>query len=137
MISASARASSSNTSNASTSSPRKSTTKRTKSCGHAEAKTMTLAVRKTQQIARPLKILIPLIQSELQQGNSAGREHYRLAGEMLLEAQDQVGRGNWSNWLKKNFDLGRTQAYLYMGWARRQREVSGGTGQMPKSLNEL
>jgi hypothetical protein len=32
-------------------------------------------VEKKHAIARPLKILIPLIQGELQQGNSAGREH--------------------------------------------------------------
>lgn len=30
------------------------------------------AVRKNQQIARPLKVLIPLIQGELQQGNDGG-----------------------------------------------------------------
>ena len=46
-------------------------------------------------IARPLKVLIPLIQSELQQGNNAGHEHYRRAGEMLIEAKDQVGHGAW------------------------------------------
>ena len=45
--------------------------------------------RTALQIARPLKVLIPLIQSELQQGNSAGHEHYRIAGEMLIEAKDQ------------------------------------------------
>jgi hypothetical protein len=91
----------------------------------------------SRKVARPLKMLIPLIQGELQMGNDAGQEHYRRAGEMLIEAQDQVGRGNWSNWLKKNFDLGRSQAYLYMGWARRHKEVSDGVGQMPKSLREF
>ncbi len=95
------------------------------------------ATHENRQIARPLKVLIPLIQGELQQGNDAGREHYRLAGEMLLEAQDQVPRGKWNGWLAKNFDLGRSQAYVYMGWARRFREVSAGSGQMPKSLNEF
>ena len=58
-----------------------------------------------RKVARPLKVLIPMIQSELQQGNAAGQEHYRLAGEMLIEAKDQVGHGGWGRWLTKNFDL--------------------------------
>ena len=55
-----------------------------------------------RKVARPLKILIPMIQSELQQGNDAGRDHYRIAGDMLREAQDQVGRSGWKlNGLRK------------------------------------
>lgn len=71
-----------------------------------------------QQVARPLKVLVPLIQSELQQGNSAGQEHYRRAGEMLEEAKVQVGYGGWGRWLAKNFDLSKTTANVYMRWAR-------------------
>lgn len=80
------------------------------------------AVRTSQQIARPLKVLIPLIQSELQQGNSAGHEHYRRAGEMLIEAKDQVTYGSWNRWLQKNFDLSKTTANVYMRWARQHHE---------------
>jgi hypothetical protein len=47
------------------------------------------AIRATQQIARPLKVLIPLIQGKLQQGNVAGREHYTEAGRLLNEARPQ------------------------------------------------
>ncbi len=87
---------------------------------------MNLAVRKpSRQIARPLKTLIPLIQSELQRGNEAGQEHYIKAGEMLIEAQDQVGYGGWVRWLTKNFDLSRTTASRYMKWAR-QHSAPGG-----------
>lgn len=71
-----------------------------------------------QQIARPLKVLIPLIQSELQQGNDAGHDHYRRAGEMLIEAKEQVTYGSWQQWLTKNFDLSKTTANVYMRWAR-------------------
>lgn len=73
------------------------------------------ALRKT---GRPLKVLIPMIQSELQQGNAAGQEHYRRAGQMLIEAKDQVGYGNWGRWLAKNFDLNDSTARVYMRWAR-------------------
>lgn len=77
-----------------------------------------LKVQGSKHIARPLKVLIPLIQSELQQGNTAGHEHYRHAGEMLIEAKDQVGYGNWGRWLTKNFDLSQQTARVYMKWAR-------------------
>jgi hypothetical protein len=50
-------------------------------------------------------------------GNTAGREHYRLAGEMLIEAKDQVAHGAWGRWLAKNFDLSARTAREYMQWA--------------------
>jgi hypothetical protein len=78
-------------------------------------------IRKTQ-IARPLKVLIPLIQGELQQGDIAGRTHYATAGKMLIEAQGQVTRGQWTGWLSKNFSLSRSTAYAYMQWARHLEE---------------
>lgn|SRR5262245_16534941 len=84
----------------------------------------TVAIRKTQ-IARPLKVLIPLIQGELQMGNEAGHEHYRHAGQMLIEAKEQVGYGGWGRWLAKNFDLSHRQANEYMRWAREHDENRG------------
>ena len=68
----------------------------------------------TTTIARPLKVLVPLIQEELQAGNAAGLEHYRRAGEMLLEAKEQVRHGEWGRWVDKNFHLSMTTAQRYM-----------------------
>lgn len=98
-----------------------------------------LTARAAQQIARPLKVLIPLIQSELQQGNTAGREHYRRAGEMLSEAKDQVGYGGWRKWLKKNFHLSHDTASHYMRMARVHAELTSGVrqGPPPLTLREL
>lgn len=96
-----------------------------------------LAVQRRTQIARPLKTLIPLIQSELQLGNDAGRDHYRLAGEMLIEAKDQVAHGGWGRWLTKNFDLSHDTARLYMRWAREHQNVSGDHETRYRSLNEM
>jgi hypothetical protein len=79
---------------------------------------MNVAVVRKTQVARPLKVLVPLIQSELQQGNDAGREHYRQVGEMLLEAKDQVPHGGWGGWLSKNFELNPRTAQQYMRMAR-------------------
>lgn len=92
-----------------------------------------------RQIGRPLKTLIPLIQGELQRGNDAGREHYRIAGEMLIEAKDQVGHGGWGRWLAKNFDLSARTASEYMRYAREHQAQIGSTGaDLPyRSLREV
>ena len=67
-----------------------------------------------------------MIQSELQQGNAAGQEHYRLAGQMLIEAKDQVGYGGWGKWLAKNFDLSRSdRSTVYAVGARSAATSSG------------
>jgi hypothetical protein len=71
-----------------------------------------------QTIARPLKVLVPLIKVEIATGDRAGLEHYRRAGELLIEAKDQVPWGSWSRWLKTNFELSQRTASRYMQLAR-------------------
>lgn len=70
-------------------------------------------------IARPIKVLIPLIQEEIAAGKNAGLEHYRQAGELLLEARDQVAAFKWGKWLSENFSLSKSTAYDYMNLAER------------------
>jgi hypothetical protein len=96
-----------------------------------------VATFESRTIARPLKVLIPLIQSELQQGNAAGHEHYRRAGEMLIEAKDQLSYGQWGRWLAKNFDLSQDSARVYMRWARAHDSVSGAHEVPYRSLREM
>lgn len=92
----------------------------------------------SRKVARPLKVLIPMIQSELQQGNAAGQEHYRLAGQMLIEAKEQVGYGGWGRWLSKNFDLSHSQANIYMRWAREHDDFARGARKVPPiSMREM
>lgn len=81
-----------------------------------------LALKSTTQIARPLPVLVPLIQQELSAGNRAGVEHYRRAGEMLLEAREQVAPFKWGKWLSKNFVLSQRTASDYMRLAERIRD---------------
>jgi hypothetical protein len=81
-----------------------------------------VAVRAKSQIARPLPVLVPLIQQELSAGNRAGLEHYRQAGELLLEAREQVAAFKWGQWLSKNFELSSRTAQRYMLLARRITE---------------
>jgi Protein of unknown function (DUF3102) len=84
-----------------------------------------VAIAKKHQIARPLKVLIPMIQGEIQMGNDAGHDHYVKAGEMLIEAKDQVAYGGWGRWLKKNFDMHEATARRYMQWAREHDSAHG------------
>jgi hypothetical protein len=79
-----------------------------------------------------------MIQSELQQGNAASRGHYRRAGEMLIEAKDQVGYGGWGRWLTKNFDLSQRQANRFMQWARADNDFRHGVSKVSyTSLREM
>jgi hypothetical protein len=84
---------------------------------------MNVAVRKTA-VSRPLKVLVPLIKDELGAADEAGLEHYRRAGEMLVEAKEQVSHGSWSRWLTKNFELSQHTARRYMRLARIMEEDS-------------
>jgi hypothetical protein len=80
--------------------------------------------RAKSQIARPLSVLVPLIQEEVLAGNDAGKEHYYEAGKLLLEVREsgQVAEFKWNKWLKENFALSMTTAYTYMTFAERVDE---------------
>ena len=82
----------------------------------------------SRQVARPLKVVVPLIQEELIAGNQAGMEHYVRAGGMLNEVKDsgQVPYGSWGRWLKENFTLSRATASDYMRVANRVAEEGPG-----------
>jgi hypothetical protein len=69
---------------------------------------------------------------------------YRAAGEMLLEAKEQVSYGSWGRWLSKNFELAQCTARTYMRLAREDQkrmahaEVNGSSGETsPGSLSEM
>jgi DUF3102 family protein len=87
---------------------------------------METAIAKTddeQQVVRPLQVLVPLIKAELEAGEAAGIEHYRRAGEMLLEAKAQMPHGEWKPWLQRNFNRSYMTATNYMRLAMAHREV--------------
>jgi Protein of unknown function (DUF3102) len=99
----------------------------------------TVAVKGETKVARPLRVLVPLIKEELDAGYSAGIEHYRRAGEMLIEAKSQLEHGEWEPWLKQNFELSRRTAYRYMALIRsgEQDEMRRDPGTFqPRTLSE-
>jgi hypothetical protein len=98
-----------------------------------------VARKEQQQIARPLKVLVPLIQEELVAGSEAGMEHYVKAGRMLNEVKDsgQVPYGSWGKWLKSNFTLSRDTANDYMRVARKVDELGSSCRELPTSITSV
>jgi Protein of unknown function (DUF3102) len=81
----------------------------------------------TDTIARPLRVLAPRIPDELAAAEQAGLEHYRRAGEMLLEAKEQLAHGSWLRWLSRNVELSDRTANRYMRLARADEGESDGS----------
>jgi hypothetical protein len=65
-------------------------------------------------VARPLRVLVPLIKDEMEAGDAAGLEHYRRAGELLLEAKGQMPHGDFKGWVERNFSRSYRTAREYM-----------------------
>lgn len=97
-------------------------------------------LKQTRKITRPLKVLVPLIQHDLEAGDRAGMQAYADAGDKLLEAKDQVSLGHWGSWLSKNFALASETARRYMRLARLRGENADnghGVTALPRSLREF
>ena len=94
--------------------------------------TTALAHAEDQRLARPLKVLVPLIKDDLQHGKEAaeraGLPYYQAAGEKMLEAKEQLKHGEFTDWVKRNFNLSMTSAQNYMNLARAMSE------QKPRAL---
>jgi hypothetical protein len=73
-----------------------------------------LASEQTTEVARPLRILVPLIAEQIKQGRDAGVEYFRKAGALLVEAREQVARAEWNRWVEKHFDIKAKTAHHWM-----------------------
>jgi hypothetical protein len=86
-----------------------------------------VATKSDDAVARPLRVLVPLIKEDLILGRTAaeraGMPHYIDAGEKLLEAKPQMPRGEFQEWVKRNFPLTIRQAQTYMHLARDKRSA--------------
>jgi len=98
-----------------------------------------VAKRERATISRPLKVLIPLIQTDIERGDRAGMEYYADAGAKLIEAKSQVAYGYWGTWVSKNFGRTQQQAGTYMRLARLRDEQKneGGAFNLPNSLRDM
>jgi hypothetical protein len=81
-----------------------------------------VATQSSGAVLRPPRILVPLIKEDLRLGDEerrqAGMEHYRAAGEKMIEAKSQLARGEFGLWIKRNFKLTSRHAERYMAFAR-------------------
>jgi hypothetical protein len=99
-----------------------------------------VALKGKEELARPLKVLVPLIKEEIELGWEAGVDHYCKAGELLLEARAHLGKGEWSGWLDRNFHLSATTAWRYMQLAEvaeKQNGRSRANAFTAKSMSEV
>lgn len=78
----------------------------------------TIDKKRKDEIARPLKVLVPLIRQDLHDGaeaaKAAGMQYYIAAGRKLAEAKAQLHGVSWGDWLTKNFHLTQATAGHYM-----------------------
>lgn len=81
---------------------------------------------KTTSIARPLKTLVPLIAQEITRGNTVAAEHHARAGELLIEAREQIPGFRWASWLSKNFGIKPRTAETWMDMAERAALLPNG-----------
>jgi hypothetical protein len=85
--------------------------------------TIAVATQETtsQAVARPLKVLVPLIKQDIQEmqeiTDRAVSPFYLSIGEKLLEAKEQGMHGYWKIWLRDNFKLSTRTAERYMNYA--------------------
>lgn len=91
-----------------------------------------LATRNETEVARPLRVLVPLIQDDLKHGKEAaeraGMPYYQAAGEKLLEAKSQLQHGEFTPWVKRHFPISMDTAQQYMKLAAATQ------GQKPSAL---
>ena len=83
-----------------------------------------LAVQEARAVARPLKVLVPLIKEDLKHIDEAGLPFKREAGAKLIEARGQMKHGLFGSWLKKNFALSKSTAYQYINLAEAANQNS-------------
>lgn len=78
-------------------------------------------VKRTEgEVARPLKVLVPLIKQDFDEGERAGMAHFRKAGEKLNEAHRGHFQGDTKgllDWAEKTFKKKREQLRGYMASA--------------------
>ena len=78
-----------------------------------------------QKVARPLRVLVPLIQEDIAHGRDAaekaGVPYYRAAGEKMLEAKAQIAYGAFQAWIQRNFRINYSTANYWMRLAQTQK----------------
>lgn len=67
-------------------------------------------------LARPPRVLVPLIKRDVENAEHAGKMFYIAAGGKLAEAKDGIKHGGWADWIRENFDFTQVTASIWMRW---------------------
>jgi hypothetical protein len=99
---------------------------------------MTVVAKSTRAVARPLKVLVPLIKEKLKAVENAGLQEKREAGALLIEVKEsgQVALGSWGVWLNRNFHLSARTAQKYMQLVNIIDDRASRRGEAVRSVNE-
>jgi hypothetical protein len=76
------------------------------------------------QVARPLKVLVPLIKEDLAAAELAGMPYHRAAGEKMLEAKSQIPHGQFGAWVNRHFQITQRAAQYYMSLVKTEKRTS-------------
>jgi hypothetical protein len=87
---------------------------------------MTKAITKNNEhrVVRPLKVLAPLIQRDVENAKEAGKIFYIAAGKKLTEAKSQCNHGEWGIWVEDNFEFSQQEANIWIRWAENETRNS-------------
>lgn len=88
-----------------------------------------VATTTSDVVARPLAVLVPLIQADIRQGQEAAARaslpYYQAAGEKLLEAKSQLQHGEFQDWVRRHFPVKMRMARYYMQLAEATARQNG------------
>lgn len=100
-------------------------------------------VRKHEgEIIRPLRVLIPLIQQDIEEGNHAAETssmpYYRAAGEKLIESKEHgFTKVEWNEWLKRHFNISLSTATRWMDYAEYESDADKTTEVRRRNFSSL
>lgn len=102
-----------------------------------------MTTRADQPVARPLKVLVPLIKQDLEKAHdaaeAAGMPYYRAAGEKLLEAKGgrELSHGEFVPWVERHFKISIRQAQRYMSLVDTEKRQARRFSSINDHLREL
>lgn len=93
----------------------------------------TIATQETtnQAVARPLKVLVPLIKQDIEDAekvaNEAASPFYQSIGEKLIEAKSSPeNKGSWTRLVEQEFKISKMTAWRWMDYASQSKNVTHG-----------
>lgn len=99
----------------------------------------TEAKGRKQELARPLKVLVPLINQDIRDGDEAGLPYYIAAGEKLIEAKKggEVKVGEWRAWAAEKFGRPYSTLQKWMQYAAKPKKITHDFSGNPRPMRHV